>query len=139
MTVESPTVFLHNDFGEGETTVLSAQPQQAPQAPVPHEAGEYQLYLIRSGTREKIAVEVTPFTIGKDPNRMDYAVNNDSVSRSHATILFENGVYCIVDNGSTNGTMIEGVRLQGSEKAELDNGYFLSIGNESFQVILERR
>ncbi len=138
---ERLTLFMQDTSGECETTVLSQQPQQPAQVQRTVITGNsnYVLYLIRNSTGERVPVEVTPFTIGKDGQDVDYALDNDSVSRHHATVVFENGAYHIMDNGSTNGTMVEGVRLQPSEKAELDSGYIISIGSESFQTLLERR
>ena len=135
---EKLTAFLQNESSEYETTVLSAQPQERQHTVITTQDGAF-LFLVRNSTGEKIPVEITPFAIGKDPQNVDYVLHNDSVSRCHATIVFENSEYYIVDNGSTNGTMIEGIRLQPGEKAELENGYIISIGNETFQALLERR
>lgn len=124
---------------ESETTVLSSQPAVVSQR-LSHEIdSEYYLYLVRSINGEKVTIDITPFTIGKDASSVDYVLNSASVSRHHATIIHENGGYFIVDNGSTNGTTIEGIRLQPEEKGEIGNGYIIAIGNESFQAHIERR
>lgn len=44
-----------------------------------------------------------------------------------------------MDNNSTNGTTIEGIKLQPGEKGEIGNGYIILLGNESFQAHIERR
>lgn len=133
------TEFFHDESGEYETTVLTSQPV-FPNQPMNREIeSEYYLYLIRNLNGEKITIDVTPFTIGKDSTNMDFVLNNDSVSRHHATIIYENGDYFILDNNSTNGTTIEGIKLQANEKGEIGNGYIISLGNESFQAHIERR
>lgn len=133
------TEFFHDESGEYETTVLTSQPIVENQ-PVNREIeSEYYLYIIRNLNGEKITIDVTPFTIGKDSSNMDFVLNNDSVSRHHATIIYENGDYFIMDNNSTNGTTIEGIKLQPGEKGEIGNGYIISLGNESFQAHIERR
>ena len=139
ITSERFTAFIQDESSEYETTVLTAQPQEVQHTVITGQNSAYSLSLIRNSTGEKVAVEITPFAIGKDRQSVDYVLDNDSVSRNHATIIFEDGNYFIIDNGSTNGTMIEGVRLQTAEKAELGNGYLISIGNETFQALLERR
>lgn len=133
------TEFFQDESSEYETTVLTSQPAFQNQ-PVNREIeSEHYLYLIRNLNGEKITIDVTPFTIGKDSTNMDFVLNNDSVSRHHATIIYENGDYFIMDNNSTNGTMIEGIKLQADEKGEIGNGYIISLGNESFQAHIERR
>lgn len=139
ITSERLTAFLQDDSSEYETTLLTSQPQEVQRTVITGQNSTFLLSLVRNSSGEKIAVEITPFMIGKDRHSVDYALDSDSVSRHHATIIFEDGNYYIIDNGSTNGTMIEGIRLQPAEKAELGNGYIISIGNETFQALLERR
>lgn len=133
------TEYFHDESGEYETTVLTSQPALRNQPINKEIESEYYLYLIRNLNGEKITIDVTPFTIGKDSANMDFVLNNDSVSRHHATIIYENGDYFILDNNSTNGTTIEGIKLQANEKGEIGNGYIISLGNESFQAHIERR
>lgn len=133
------TEYYRDESGECETTVLTSQPFFQPQTVERTNENEFFLHLIRSRNGEKVTIDVTPFTIGKDSANMDYTLNNDSVSRHHATIIFENGSYFIMDNHSTNGTTIEGIRLQPDEKGEIENGYIITLGSESFQAHIERR
>lgn len=133
------TEYYQDVYAECETTVLTSQPPLADPVFAVNDDNHYTLYLIRNSTGEKIPIDSAIFTIGKDCNSMDYVLDNESVSRHHATVIYENGGYYIMDNRSTNGTMIEGIRLQPFEKAELGNGYIVSMGNESFQAVLERR
>ena len=135
-----PLTEIYQDASsEYETTVLSASmlSSQAPMAQTMK--NEHHLCLIRNLNGEKIIIDVTPFTIGKDSANMDYVLNNDSVSRHHATVIYEEGSYFLVDNHSTNGTTLEGIRLQPGEKGEVDNGYIITLGSESFQAQIERR
>ena len=134
------TTHLDEDLSsEYETTVLTSEPVLPPRPAAVPNASKYRLILVRSSTGERIPVDITPFSLGKDDANMDYVIRNDSVSRYHATIIFDEGSYYIVDNHSTNGTVIEGIRLQPNERAEIGNGYYFTLGNESFQAYLERR
>lgn len=133
------TAYFRDESSEYETTVLTSQPSITEHNPKIHLEGKRSLYLTRNINGEIITVDITPFTIGKDSSNMDYVLSNESVSRHHATIIYENGDYYIMDNRSTNGTMIEGIKLQPNEKAELENGYIVTLGNESFQTHIERR
>jgi len=51
-------------------------------------------------------------TIGRDSDRA-LILPSASVSRRHAKIVFDNGQPCIVDEGSSNGVLINGVRITG--------------------------
>lgn len=137
--LDGSTEFFPDVISEDETTVLTHTPD-IPLPVKPSPAGPREtLSLVRRSTGEVIPVDVTPFTIGKDRANMDCVIDSDSVSRHHATVTYEDGSYYITDNNSTNGTVIEGIRLQPYERAELGDGYFISLGRESFQARLGRR
>ena len=137
------TEILENEFSESETTLLSSQHEAMN---ISIELGEQAendsrdvLYIVENKTGEKITVDKNVFMIGKDAQNMDYVISDNSVSRHHATITCEEGVYYIMDNKSTNGTTIEGVALQPFEKAELYQGSIILLGNVGFQIKIERR
>lgn len=115
--------------GAGETTVLNAG------------AGETTVLndgvslgtLTRVSTGEKISINKDGFTIGKERNSVDYCVTgNSSVSRKHAVITSEGGSACIIDNGSTNGTSVNNVRLAPKHKNMLNDGDRIQISDEEF-------
>lgn len=135
---EHTTAFIQNDSAECETTFLSDQVSM-PVKTGGQAEGECELYLLRVGTGECIHINKESYSIGKDIHNMDYVLGNESVSRNHATIYCEKGSYYLSDNGSTNGTTIEGIRVKAGEKVEMGDGDILSLGNEVFQVLLERR
>lgn len=58
----------------------------------------------------------------------DLVLEDDSVSRNHATIYFESGEFLIKDS-STNGTFINGNRIRGSQK--LNHGDVIGIGPDN--------
>ena len=134
---EEMTSYMPDNFSEGETTLLTESPIQALAASKKQDVNEA-LYLLRCNTGERIPVTGNFFLVGKDAANMDYAVNNNTVSRHHATITFESGAYYVMDNKSTNGTTIEGVQLQPFEKVKLYDGALISMGTEYFQVQTER-
>jgi pSer/pThr/pTyr-binding forkhead associated (FHA) protein len=60
----------------------------------------------------------TPLTnIGRGPHN-DVALNDESVSDSHAKILKRDGSWWLVDQGSTNGSYIGGRRVQGEQQIQ---------------------
>jgi EAL domain-containing protein (putative c-di-GMP-specific phosphodiesterase class I) len=76
----------------------------------------------------QIPIEKFPFTIGRK-EAVDLRIDSSRVSREHARIVKENGNYRIVDLGSTNGTFVNGNRI---EDSPLCDGDMLMVANEEF-------
>jgi hypothetical protein len=65
-------------------------------------------------------VDRSPIVIGRDGSNLDVPIHGDPyVSRRHAEIVWTGSGWGIRDLGSTNGTRINGVVLQGSEVRHL--------------------
>lgn len=60
-----------------------------------------------------------PFFIGKLKPRVDYAIDKEVISRFHAKFSAEDGSYWLTDLNSTNGTYLNGYRLNPNEKVLL--------------------
>ena len=73
-----------------------------------------------------------PFIIGKKKENVNLAINDYSVSRVHARITEEEGVLCIEDLNSTNGTFKNGLRLQPYEKRKLEREDELRFGKTEY-------
>ena len=57
-----------------------------------------------------IAVGAGPVRLGRASSNQ-VVLSDRGVSRSHAEIRYENGGYTVRDLGSSNGTMLDGVRV----------------------------
>jgi len=94
---------------------------------------EAQLQLVKSSF--SLANEFS-VTNGKDIGR---AIDNDIVlpdtyvSRKHAKISFENGVYVIEDLNSTNGTFLNGDDIKGKGKLPLKDDDEIRFGTTIFK------
>ena len=115
------TVLLNE--GSGETTLLS-------------ETNQVMAVLVKTKTGEKITIGKREFKIGKERSKVDYCITNNSVSRIHAIITFENGDYYIKDNNSTNYTYVNGEAIAASQKIKLNNGDRVKFSDEEFQFKL---
>lgn len=83
-------------------------------------------------TGKLIPISKPEFLIGKKPDLVDYAVtDNKVVSRLHAAILWEDGVYSVQDKESVNGTFVNGKQI-GIEAINLKNGDEIALANETF-------
>lgn len=89
--------------------------------------------LIRKNTGERIDITKSNFRIGKERGRVDYCVNNSSVSRLHATIISRNGAYYIIDHGTTNHTYVDGRLIASNAEVEIRNGTEIKMSNEIFE------
>lgn len=73
----------------------------------------------------KYAIQKSELSIGRDDS-CDIVINDDDVSRNHAQITVQPAAIVIEDLGSTNGTLVNGVRVS---KHILNDGDRVQIGN----------
>jgi hypothetical protein len=66
---------------------------------------------------------------------VDVQIEDPNVSRRHAEIVQEGSVYWLVDLGSTNGTEVNGRRVQ---RARLDDGSSFTVGETTVTFSTER-
>ena len=76
------------------------------------------LSLVYQGERYSITKD--RFVIGRGKQSSDLTLKDPNVSRQHAMIEFQNGVYFMVDMGSTNGVEYNGQRIARKQISEGD-------------------
>jgi hypothetical protein len=69
---------------------------------------------------EKHGISKDRFVIGRGKQSSDLTLKDPNVSRQHAMIEYQNGVYFMVDMGSTNGVEYNGQRIARKQIAEGD-------------------
>lgn len=79
----------------------------------------------RSG--EALPVPQPVVTVGRAPS-CEVVVDDDSVSDRHARLAYEAGSWTVTDLGSTNGTAVEGKRVEPNQPAPLPYGAALRLG-----------
>jgi len=80
--------------------------------------------VLPSGQRVALGEHVT--TVGRLPEST-ISINDTNVSRNHAEIRTGSAAYVAIDLGSTNGTMVNGVRIVGEQR--LNDGDIISFGS----------
>ena len=78
-----------------------------------------QVLLLSGKTTQGVPVRLTvlPFKgpkalfVGRDPAQCDLVIDDSSVSRRHAQLHYQSGQWSVVDLGSTNGTKVNGRRV----------------------------
>ncbi len=76
------------------------------------------LTLVYLGERHPVTKD--RFVIGRGKQSSDLTLKDPNVSRQHAMIEFQNGVYFMVDMGSTNGVEYNGQRIARKQIGEGD-------------------
>jgi hypothetical protein len=87
------------------------------------------LFAIQAGPRigEELPVTSPKVTIGSG-RQSDLVIEDDSISTSHALLVYEHGGWRIIDLDSTNGTFVEGVKLAAQVATPLEYGSSVRLG-----------
>ena len=72
---------------------------------------------------QKYPIQKDSFVIGRSMQDTDLMIQDNNVSRKHATVVFRDNAYSISDMGSTNGIEHNGVRIQHKNIEEGDTFY----------------
>ncbi|MGQ9599080.1 MAG: FHA domain-containing protein [Anaerolineae bacterium] len=89
------------------------------------------LVLVVRHTGQVFPLTQTPITIGRQSDNV-IILSDPDVSRHHAAISWQAGMYVIQDLGSVNGTFVNNRRISGPHP--LRPGYVLRLGNTIFDV-----
>ncbi len=84
---------------------------------------------------EVVAIDRTPFTIGRLPD-CNLPMVHEDVSRQHCTLINRNGRLYVRNLQSSNGTFVNGRHVR--DELPLQAGDLLSVGLTAFQVGCDR-
>lgn len=68
-----------------------------------------------------------PLSLGRKGRDLNFD-NDDNVSRDHAVITYENGVFYVIDRGSTHGTYVNEQRIPPNTPTPLRSGVRIRLG-----------
>lgn len=96
-------------------------------SPKPAPGSVLATFLVRSGTLKgnRLQVKVPVVNIGRAEYN-DIVIPDESVSTMHAKLQRREEIWVLMDNGSTNGTFVDGERLSG--EAVLSPGALIRFG-----------
>lgn len=84
----------------------------------------------------EIIIDKEEFIIGKQEGTVDYRLEiSNAVSRVHCKVITVDDAVYVEDMGSSNGTFVNGKRLQKGERAPLNLGDKLMIANQEFSAM----
>lgn len=81
-----------------------------------------------------IVVNASPYCVGRRPDN-DAQIPSPDVSGKHAVLRFDRGNWWVVDNRSTNGTFVNGKRI--NDASALSVGDILHFATRGYQVVPE--
>jgi hypothetical protein len=120
----SATTFL------GSGMLGSCQPDAAKDAQAPKPS--YRLVRIDGGDSWHLS---KPETIIGRSSASDIQISGSlAVSRRHAILYLENGACLIADEGSSNGTFVDGSKLVTAHKMTLIPGAIIRLGDQNFKL-----
>lgn len=90
--------------------------------------------LKNQGNGRDIVLSNFPILIGNNSGEAGCKLENIMVSRRHAILTWECGVYYVEDQGSTNGTFVNGSLISPYEPVQIKEGDLVSFANESFRL-----
>ena len=93
-------------------------------------------FALRTITGEVITIGAFPFVIGKVKEKVDYCIEDATISRLHAKLdECDEDVLYVTDLNSTNGTYVRDKRLKANEVVKLGLNETFKVGEHSFQLI----
>jgi serine/threonine protein kinase len=99
----------------------------------PNRVGEVRLTVIHAANKEYLGMTMPltkfPFIIGRDSAAADLALTDNTVSRQHTVITVDKGIYYLADQGSSNGTLLNGMRISAMMPHKLMPGSEIMVGS----------
>lgn len=76
-------------------------------------------------TNQNIEIKKNKIDVGRNFN-CDLHIDSNYISQIHASFYYEDSSWFIMDKNSMNGTWLNGVKLDGNKKYELDSDYIIN-------------
>lgn len=84
----------------------------------------------------ELVIDKSDAVIGKKQELVDLVIPfNKMISRKHCRVSNINGIYYINDEGSVNGTFVNGVRLNPKQKIQINRGDVIRLADSDFQIV----
>jgi EAL domain-containing protein (putative c-di-GMP-specific phosphodiesterase class I) len=99
-----------------------------------HDSWHLEGYFSGDSVLGRLAINLFPFQIGREAG-IGFTVHSSRVSRIHAEITCEGDRLYLTDNGSTNGTFVNRVKIEG--KVPLQHGDVLHFADFEVRLIKE--
>lgn len=99
----------------------------------------FSLVIIKgSGEGKKYSFDQQVINIGRTSGFNDVVLDDTSVSREHARVIFEGGAYFLKDLGSSNRTFFKGTLLENNKEVRLEHGNEFRLGKIELRFLIEK-
>lgn len=119
------------------TTAVHTQPQKPETPESPKEPKTMRIVAMNAPKRVEFVVDKDHYLIGKIGAKVDAEIDfNRMISRTHCCVDRSGEQFAVMDLGSTNGTFLNGDKLQPNHPKKLKDGDMLRLANSIFQVVI---
>ena len=94
-------------------------------------------YLLQLSTNKAFELVSEETVFGRNSEKADYVIGNNAMSSVHATLKNENGKYFLFDNGSSNGTWLNGERIAPRKIYSVSANDTICFANEKMIFIIK--
>ena len=93
-------------------------------------------FFLLDDSGRKVRIGEFPFVIGKLKEKVDYYIDDATISRLHAKLdEYDENILLVTDLNSTNGTFVGERKLRANEVVKIELNDVLVIGTHRFQLI----
>ncbi len=127
---------IYAGFGGADTSSNEIKTTVVQNEPVVGTSGSIKLVAMNISEHFEIVIDGPDVVIGKKQELVDKVIPfNKMISRKHCRIINISGDYFIIDEGSANGTFINGNRITSGEKNQIKRGDIIRLADSDFQVV----
>jgi pSer/pThr/pTyr-binding forkhead associated (FHA) protein len=136
-------IFLQDPTPKDEQKAAQIQKVQSPVNMPPYfqkaqraqSLSTIRLFIKSEEMEDYITVNTFPSTIGRvDDGETDIVIKDRSISKSHASIIYRDNVFYVIDNGSKNGIRIMGQILNPGAVTPINQGDILKLGRVEVHI-----
>lgn len=127
---------VYNRSRNAGTPPILKQEMTRASSPVTNGNGVIKLVAMNAPNHFEIAIDSADVVIGKKQEMVDKVIPfNKMISRKHCRITCVNGAYFIADEGSANGTFVNGVRVAQGQRFPINKGDIVRLADSDFQIV----
>lgn len=127
---------VYNKSRNAGTPPIVKQEARKPSTLSPDANTTIKLVAMNAPNYFEIVVDKDDLLIGKKQDLVDKVISfNNMISRKHCRITKTNGEFYINDEGSANGTYVNGIRLNPGQKSQVNRGDIIRLADSDFQIM----